>query len=207
MMMLIPVLAVAINHHMTMRGHFHRLRYSPALRFTVFGAIAYTLVSVQGSFEALKDFSEVAHFTHYTVAHAHLGVYGFVTMILFGLLYYMVPRLTGREWASSTLIRIHFWCAAVGISIYFAGLSIGGWWQGRMLNNPNVPFANIVNYTLPYLFSRSIAGTLMTAGHLAFTVLFVMNVAGWGKQRAGGPTFFVEPQSDAARREQLVGER
>lgn len=207
MMMLIPVLAVAINHHMTMRGHFHRLRYSPALRFTVFGAIAYTLVSVQGSFEALKDFSEVAHFTHYTVAHAHLGVYGFVTMIMFGLFYYMVPRLTGREWASSTLIRIHFWSVAVGISIYFAGLSIGGWWQGRMLNNPNVPFANIVNYTLPYLFSRSIAGTLMTAGHLAFTVLFVMNVAGWGQQRAGGPTFFVEPKSDAARSEQLVGGR
>ena len=100
MMMFIPVLAVAINHHMTMTGHFHRLRYSPALRFTVFGAIAYTAVSVQGSFEALKDFSEVTHFTHYTVAHAHLGAYGFVTMILFGLFYYMIPRLTGREWAS-----------------------------------------------------------------------------------------------------------
>ena len=81
MMMFIPVIAVAINHHMTMLGHFHRLKYSPALRFTVFGAIAYTAVSFQGSIEALKDFSEVAHFTHYTVAHAHLGAYGFVTMI------------------------------------------------------------------------------------------------------------------------------
>ena len=59
MMMFIPVIAVAINHHMTMLGHFHRLRYSPALRFTVFGAIAYTAVSFQGSIEALKDFSEV----------------------------------------------------------------------------------------------------------------------------------------------------
>ena len=140
MMMFIPVIAVAINHHMTMIGHFHRLKYSPALRFTVFGAIAYTAVSFQGSIEALKDFSEVAHFTHYTVAHAHLGAYGFVTMIFFGLYYYMIPRLTGREWASSRLIRLHFWCAAIGITLYFVGLSIGGWWQGRMLNNPNVPF-------------------------------------------------------------------
>lgn len=192
MMMFIPVIAVAINHHMTMLGSFHRLKYSPALRFTVFGAIAYTAVSAQGSIEALRDYNEVTHFTHYTVAHAHLGAYGFFTMILFGLFYYMVPRLTGREWASSRLIRVHFWCAAVGITIYFVGLSIAGWWQGRMLNNPNIPFANIVTYTLPFLFSRSIAGTLMTIGHLAFATLLVLNLCGWGRQR-GGPTYFAEP--------------
>ncbi len=101
MMMLIPVLAVALNHHMTLRGHFHHLRYSPSLRFVVFGAIAYTCVSVQGSFESLKYFSEVAHFTHYTVGHAHLGAYGFFTMIMFGAIYYILPRVTGWEWASS----------------------------------------------------------------------------------------------------------
>ena len=192
-MMLIPVIAVAMNHHMTMVGNFHRLRYSPALRFTVFGAISYTMVSVQGSIEALKDFSEVAHFTHYTVAHAHLGGYAFFTMTMFGLFYYMVPRLTGREWASPGLIRLHFWCAAVGITIYFVGLSIGGWWQGRMLNNPNVGFGKIVEYLKPHYLSRSIAGTLMTVGHLAFAALVVMNLGGWGETHRRGPTFFVEP--------------
>ena len=172
-------------------GHFHRLQYSPALRFTVFGAITYTAVSFQGSIESLKDFSEVAHFTHYTVAHAHLGAYGFFTMIMFGLYYYMVPRLTGREWASARLIRVHFWCAAVGITIYFVGLSIGGWWQGRMLNNPNVPFGNIVRYLLPFFLSRSVAGVLLTTGHVCFAASLAMNVMGWGGQRVG-PTFFVE---------------
>ena len=196
MMMFIPVIAVGINHHMTMLGHFDRLKYSPALRFTVFGAIAYTWVSAQGAIESLKDFSEVAHFTHYTVAHAHLGVYGFVAMIFFGLFYYMVPRLTGREWASSGLIRLHFWCSAVGITIYFVALSIGGWWQGRMLNNPNVPFGAITTYTKPYLFARTLAGVLMTVGHLAFAALFVMNLAGWGRKRSGGPTYFNEPPAN-----------
>jgi cytochrome c oxidase cbb3-type subunit I len=195
MMMIIPVLAVAINHHMTMRGHFHRLRYSPALRFTVFGSIAYTAVSLQGSFESLKDFSEVTHLTHYTVAHAHLGAYGFVTMIFFGLLYYMVPRLTGREWASSGLIRLHFWCAAIGITAYFAALSIGGWWHGRMMNNPDLPWANIIIYLQPHFLGRSIAGVLLTVGHVAFAVLFVMNLMGRGAPRTGGPTYFVEPKA------------
>ena len=104
-------------------------------------------------------------------------------MIFFGLFYYMIPRLTGREWASSTLIRVHFWCAAVGITMYFVALSIGGWWQGRMMNNPDVPFGKIIEYLRPYLFARSIAGVLLTIGHVAFAVSFVMNLAGWGKQR------------------------
>jgi cytochrome c oxidase cbb3-type subunit 1 len=191
-MMFIPVIAVAINHHMTMLGHFHRLKYSPALRFTVFGAIAYTLVSFQGSVEALRGFSEVAHFTHYTVAHAHLGMYAFFTMIMFGLMYYMVPRLTGREWASRRLIRLHFWCAAVGITIYFVALSVPGWWQGRMLNNPGVPFGNGTTYTKPFLFERTVAGVLLSVGHLAFATLFVLNLAGRGR-RGGGPTLFADP--------------
>jgi len=195
MMMFIPVIAVAINHHMTMIGHFHQLRFSPALRFTVFGAITYTAVSAQGSIESLRNFSQVSHFTQYTVAHAHLGAYGFFTMIMFGLCYYMIPRLTHREWASSTLIRLHFWTAALGVTLYFVSLSIGGWWQGRMLNNPNVPFGNIVTYLLPYLFSRSIAGVLMATGHLCFATLVAMNVMGWGQQR--GPVFFHEKPGDA----------
>ena len=94
---------------MTMRGHFRQLRFSPTLRFVVFGAIAYTAVSAQGSLEALKGINVITHFTHYTVAHAHLGVYGFFTMIMFGATYYILPRMTGREWASASMIRMHFW--------------------------------------------------------------------------------------------------
>jgi cytochrome c oxidase cbb3-type subunit I len=191
MMMLIPVGAVALNHHMTMKGHFHQLRYSPTLRFVVFGSVTYTAVSVQGAFESLKAFSEIAHFTHYTVAHAHLGAYGFFTMIMFGATYYIMPRLTGREWASARLIRIHFWLCALGIVFYFTALSIGGWYQGLALIDSNVPFIQIVQNTIPYLIMRTMAGVMLTVGHIVFATLVVMNISGYGKQRIG-PTYFVE---------------
>src|SRR5262249_52922487 len=126
MMMLIPVGTVALNHHMTVFGkmdkfwlNFNILRSSPTLRFVIFGAISYTWVSVQGAFEALRSMNEVTHFTHYTIAHAHFGLYAFYSMIMFGSMYYIVPRLTGWEWASPNLIRIHFWCCAIGFVIYF----------------------------------------------------------------------------------------
>jgi len=192
MMMFIPVLAVALNHHMTTAGNFQHLRYSPTLRFIVFGAMAYTVTSFQGSIEALRSFSEVAHFTHYTIGHAHLGVYGFYTMIMFGTMYYVVPRLTGWEWASSGLIRVHFWTTAVGITIYFTGLTVGGWYQGLDMNlNSNIPFMRTVLNTIPYLWSRSVGGSLMTIGHFVFAGLFVMNLLKLGTRREG-PTFFRE---------------
>ncbi len=181
-MMVIPVVTVAINHHMTMVGRFRLLRFSPTLRFIVFGAMSYTAVSIQGSLQSLRTINEVTHFTHYTVAHAHLGVYAFFTMTMFGSMYYIVPRLTSWEWSSAWLIRVHFWTCAAGIALYWLSLTWGGWYQGLMMNDADVPFMDIINYTLPYLKVRSISGILMTVGHVAFTWLFVTNLLHLGKR-------------------------
>jgi cytochrome c oxidase cbb3-type subunit 1 len=133
---------------------------------------------------AVRSFNEIAHFTHFTVAHAHHGLYAFFTMVMFGSIYYMMPRLTGREWPSAPLISAHFWFCAVGITIYVVGLKIGGLVQGwEMVATTTseagevalrVPlFLDIVKHTLPYLVSRSLAGMMITIGHLAFAVHFV----------------------------------
>lgn len=90
---------------MTTVGKFEMLKTSPTLRFIVFGAVCYTLVSYEGSMEALRSVSHVAHFTHYTVAHSHLGMYAFYTMAMFGAMYYIMPRLTRNEWSSARLIK------------------------------------------------------------------------------------------------------
>ena len=45
---IIPVATVGLNHHMTMLGYFSLMRYSPTLRFTVFGAMSYTVFSAAG---------------------------------------------------------------------------------------------------------------------------------------------------------------
>jgi len=168
--MVIPVVVVAVNHHLTVKGSFRAVWNSPTLRFIVFGAMSYTLVSLAGSAMAVPEVNEVSHFTHFTVGHAHHGVYAFFTMIMFGSIYFMLPRLTQREWPSASLIRIHFWTCGLGVGIYIVGLSIGGWMQGLMMNNPDIPFLDIVEYTIPWLMSRSVAGMLMTIGHCAFAV-------------------------------------
>ncbi len=185
MMMVIPVFAVAVNQHMTVLGNFRALIYSPTLRFIVLGAMMYTAASVQGSLQALRSVNTLTHFTHYTVAHAHLGLYGFFTMIMFGSIYFIMPRVMNWEWPYPRLISVHFWLVVVGFAIYFTGLSIGGWLQGLAMLDAKTPFMESVTLTLPYLKARSLGGSLMTLGHLVFAAHFF--AMGWkfGPRRLG----------------------
>ena len=210
-MMVIPVLVTAINHHMTMRGSFDALKYSPTLRFIVFGAVAYTLTSLQGCLMALRSWSEVTHFTHYTVAHAHWGMYAFFTMVMFGSIYYILPRILLQEWPSAKLISLHFWATAFGVTLYVVDLSIGGIIQGLLLNTPvlahkfglqpgtdPVPFLDTVKATLPYLKWRSYAGILITVGHVAFAINFAWMVLRSVEVTTAKLTFFRSPADKEA---------
>ena len=193
LMMVIPVVVTGINHHLTMVGSFGMLRYSPTLRFVVFGAINYTIVSLSGSAMAIRSVNEITHFTHFTVGHAHQGLYAFFTMVMFGAIYYILPRILLKEWPSAALIRTHFWAAAIGVTLYWLDLSVGGWIQGVEMNNANLAFLDVVRHTVPWLVVRSLAGIIMTVGHLAFAV----NV-GWmlcARRPAGAtaPTLFRNP--------------
>ena len=83
------------------------------------------------------------------MGHAHLGAYGFVSLIMFGAIYYMLPRTTGRAWPWPRAIAWHFWLVVVGFTL-----------------DATRPFADSVRVTLVYLEWRSVGGALMTAGHL-----------------------------------------
>ena len=177
-MMIVPVVAFTVNQYQTLKGHLSAFRYSPTLRFIGLGGLLYTLTSLQGSFEALRSINVVTHFTHYTVAHAHLGMYGFVSMVFFGSIYFIVPRITQREWPSKALISVHFWLVAVGITIYVVALSVGGWLQGKAMLDAAVPFTESMRITIPYLQARTVGGSLMVLGHLVFATHFLMLLFG-----------------------------
>ncbi len=192
MMMIIPVMAFTINQHYTMKGHFRTLIHSPTLRFIVLGGMMYTVSSIQGSFQALRSINTVAHFTHFTVAHAHIGLYGFFTIVMFGAIYYIMPRVMSWEWPYPKLISLHFWLVVLGFGIYAIGLSIGGWIQGMYMLDAAKSFMDSVNVTIPYLQSRSVGGALMTLGHLVFAFHFVAMALRYGSRRVG-PALFHQP--------------
>jgi cytochrome c oxidase cbb3-type subunit 1 len=194
MMMIVPVLAFSVNQHLTMRHHFKTLIYSPTLRFIVLGGMMYTLSSIQGSFEALRAINTVTHFTHFTVAHAHLGLYGFFSLVMFGAIYFVMPRVMSWEWPYPRLIAAHFWLVVLGFAVYFIGLSIGGWLQGEAMLDAARPFMDSVRVTIPYLEARTVGGAIMTLGHLVFAFHFIVMALRYGRKRIGPALFHTSRQ-------------
>jgi len=47
--------------------------------------------------------------------HTHLNLVGFVSFMVFGVGYHILPRFTGRPLYSPTLANVHVWLANVGL--------------------------------------------------------------------------------------------
>ena len=174
--MVVPVVAGSANFLLTMPGQGDWMYRSPAM-FILVGVLGYFLGSMQGTIEALRSMQRIWHLTNFTVGHSHLTMYGFVTFAIWGGVYALLPRATGRQ-APSLAVGIHFWLSTVGITIYVLSLSIGGTEQGLDWIRGE-PFIQSVVDQAPYWLWRAIGGGLMFVGHLVFAFNVYMMV--WGK--------------------------
>jgi len=57
----------------------------------------------------------------YRPAHAHMNVVGFITMMVFGVGYQLLPRLFGHKIQSRALAIAHWWLANVGLALMVLG--------------------------------------------------------------------------------------
>ncbi len=168
--MIIPVIAGTTNFLMTFKGSWHKLSKSYTLPFYLIGIIFYFTGSMQGTAEAFRYTNLIWHFTDFTVAHSHLTMYGIITFMLWGFMYTLIPRLTGREPKHIT-VGAHFWFALIGMMFYTVPLMYGGTLRGLEWMNLT-PFIETVEMMAPYWLWRAIGGSLMWMSHLIFLYNF-----------------------------------
>ena len=172
--MVIPVIAGTTNFLMTFKGSWHKLSSSYTLPFYLIGIIFYFTGSLQGTAEAFRFTNLVWHFTDFTVAHSHLTMYGIICFMLWGFIYTLVPRLTGKE-PSQVLIGAHFWLAFIGLLFYTFPLMYGSTLKGLMWMEGK-PFIDSVELMAPYWLWRAIGGTLMWLSHILFAYNFYVMI-------------------------------
>ncbi len=165
--LLVPVLTVLTNFFMTMKGKWGMAVDDISLRFAVTSCFFYFMTCLQGPFQATRWVNWYIHFTQWVVGHAHAALLGTFSFILTSAIYYMLPRLTGREWHSMGLARLHWWLKFVGFTIMYWSLTVAGLVQsaGWQMGYPIDQWSNTL---YPYWLVRAISGVMIVTGQAIF---------------------------------------
>ncbi len=166
LILLAPSWGGMINGIMTLSGAWHKLRTDPVLRLLVVSISFYGMSTFEGPMMSIKTINALSHYTDWTIGHVHSGALGWVALVSLGAMYYMIPRLFGRELYSLKLVEVHFWTSTIGIVLYIVSMWIAGITQGlmwRAINDDGTltySFVESVQAMHPYHIVRTLGGPL-----------------------------------------------
>ena len=146
------------------------------LNLTAFGLLAYVIGGCADAFTSIRSFAVVTQYTFFAQAQQQLALYGAVSMLLFGALYFALPRLTGKSWASAALVRGHAVLAIIGVLLLVVSLGAGGWVQGHALLNAELKFDAIAAATRPWLLAATVAQAVLLLGNFILVVNFIQTL-------------------------------
>lgn len=193
---IIPIATVTTNLVRTMKGHTGMMAYSPTLRFTFIGTLAFSIAAILNVITSLRSVDTYVHFTQWNYGQTHLMVVGFFSMVMFGAIYYITPRLVGCEWLSRTFIKLHFLGTAYGAGTIIVLFLLSGLAMGATLNDRDVvdvAFYNVIQNGAAYHAVKTYIGyTLFGASQCIFALHFLFMRLRIG-QPAGEPTLFANP--------------
>jgi cytochrome c oxidase cbb3-type subunit 1 len=161
-MLLFHTLVVFLN----LRGAFAAPGISA--KFISFGLLAYVMGALV---DALTSFHGIALHTQFTLfdeAQRQLALYGAATTILFGGIYFALPRITGKAWYSGALVKAHLGLTVVGILLLLGSLTLASVTQSQELLDPKIPLGDIAAHMGIWLSAVALAQGILLLGNLAF---------------------------------------
>lgn len=190
-LLIIPALAMVINIIKTAASNKSAMAHSPSLRFTVAGAVGMLVFAVLGGFMALPG---ALQFTQFSTAQYGLeltGLLGFFSMCMFGAIYFIVPRITNREWISAGMISQHFWLTVYGVAfIALFYTLLGGFMHGYTLEQVGEPTEAAVGRLYPYAIGLTTGFVFILIATFMFCVHLLLMWLRLGR-RSSHPTLLV----------------
>jgi cytochrome c oxidase cbb3-type subunit I/II len=170
-MLWMPALAGVINGLLTLRGAGEKIAEEPALKFFIAALVFYGISAFEGPILSVGSVNALAHYTNWPIAHVHIGGLGWVGLMVFGLLYWLAPRLFQADLFSRRLAGAHLWIAAAGalmwvFPIYTAGVLEGLMWRATDSTGSLVygGWLEITARLTPLYWIRALGGVLYLIG-------------------------------------------
>ncbi|MCJ7683435.1 MAG: cbb3-type cytochrome c oxidase subunit I [Desulfobacteraceae bacterium] len=170
--MVIPVMVFLINIWYTAKGKLGEIYADVGAKFVFTGTIMYFFVSIQGSIMSLPQVQRVTHFNNWVVGHAHVGVLGFAGMIALGGIYYILPRITGKQLYSRFLADLQYWFILIGVVGFTVVLTTAGLIQGSGWLNGRTVYQILPEIHLYYVIRASLGLVIFSSAVLGFYNIF-----------------------------------
>jgi cytochrome c oxidase cbb3-type subunit I/II len=185
-MLIAPSWGGMINGLLTLRGVWDKVRTDAVLKFFVVAITGYGMATFEGPMLSLKNVNAIAHFTDWIIAHVHVGALAWNGFLSFGMIYWLIPRMTKTKLFSEKLANFHFWIGTLGIVLYSLPMYVAGFTQASMwkqfkpdggaLQYGN--FLETVTELMPMYWMRAVGGTLYLTG----VIVLVYNIIRTVKQ-------------------------
>ena len=92
-MLWMPSWGGMVNGLLTLRGAWNKVAEDPVLKFFVVAITFYGMSTFEGPLLSIKSVNALSHYTDWTIAHVHAGALGWVGLHVFGMMYWLMPRL------------------------------------------------------------------------------------------------------------------
>jgi cytochrome c oxidase cbb3-type subunit 1 len=132
---------------------------------------------------SVRTVNALGHYTDWGIGHVHSGSLGWVAMITFGAIYYLVPNLWGRKGLYSTrLAAWHYWISTLGIVLYISAMWVAGIMEGLMWRAYDAQgflqyaFIDSINAVHPLLIIRWLGGVFFLTGAVIMMYNLIMTV-------------------------------
>ncbi len=141
------------------------------------------MATFEGPMLSLKNVNAIAHYTDWIIAHVHVGALAWNGFMAFGMIYWLIPRMTKGKLFSTKLANFHFWIGTLGIILYALPMYVAGFTQASMWKqfNPDGTltygnFLETVTQIMPMYWMRAIGGTMYLVGMLVLVYNIIQTV-------------------------------
>jgi cytochrome c oxidase cbb3-type subunit 1 len=190
-LLFVPAIAAAINLLRTTLASPEVVASSPALRFTIAGIGGLLLLAFSAVVLNLPDSTlPLTQFSLSGYGFEILALYGFFSFVMFGAIYFIVPRVTRREWLSRRLIKIHFLFSVYGIITVALVALFGGLQQGIGQDEWQQPWEGAATRAYPYAVATTIAWCFILFSNVFFFIHLTLMWLRLGR-RSSHPTLLI----------------
>src|ERR1700686_1523141 len=162
------VILVVTNQLLSLRGNSGTASKDVPLRFVWFGVVAYLIVSLQGSMQAIMPVNRFIHFSDWVIGHSHLAMIGFASFIAAGALAHVWSSLPGARY-NVRAMGWAYWLLALGLGMMVIDLTAAGLVEGQLWVS-RAPWIDSVRAMYPYWLTRTVSGIPILAGFLLFWI-------------------------------------